>query len=79
MRKSKKFYRDLMHVQEINLEEKDLFFLILNHYKKTQNWSEEENSETIKEMIKELSGTFSKIDPKLTTNCCESFNHSRAL
>lgn len=81
--KIKKFYRDLMHDQEINLEEKvKKWREMVNHYKETQNWSEEENSETIqtlKEMIEELSGTFSKIDPKLTTNCCESFNHSRAL
>ena len=79
----KKFYISLMHDTETNLETKITKWKgMIQHYMVSENLNEIENSETIenlKEMINELSGTFSKIEPNFTTNPCESFHHSRAL
>ena len=81
--KIKNFYSDLMHDTEKNIEIKmEKWKNMVNCFITNQNWSEKENSDTIqnlKNLIDELSESFSKIDPLYTTNGCESFNHSRAM
>ena len=79
----KKFYVALLHDREQDLETKiESWKGMLAHFIASENFNETENSETIenlKELIKELTGTFSKVDANYSTNICESFHHSRSL
>ena len=79
----KNYYSSLMHDRESDLETKiNKWKGIIEHYATKENWNIENNPEciqTLTDLVDELSATFSKIDPKLTSNPCESFNHSRSL
>lgn len=78
----KKFYSSLLHNRTLDLEEKiSQWKNSLNHYIQTENWTSENNAETINALetvIKTLMSSFSKVDPNLSTNINESFNNARA-
>lgn len=78
----KTFYSSLLHNRTLDLEEKiSQRKKSLNHYIQTENWTSENNAETINTLetvINTLVSSFSKIDPSLSTNINESFNNARA-
>lgn len=81
--KVQKFYNILIHEQEISLEDKKAKWKNTTKFiTQFQKWTEENNKEDIEEiekLINDLTDTFDKVDPALSTNSIESFNHLRAL
>lgn len=67
-----------MHDRTTTLEEKvKKWQSSLYHFIETENWTKEENEQTIqllKQIIQNFEKTFSEINPNFDTNGCESFN-----
>ena len=78
-----RFYSMLMHDRQKSLEEKvEEWKGSLDHYISTEGWTTENNSqaiEALRQLIEKFSTTFNKINPKYSTNPCESFNKTRCI